>query len=140
LDGKVGRICFYRLLEGEDLLIGIQERVIQSGMKSGFFMTIGALSSAVFGLYHAGQYKEIKADGPLEIAACMGDVAVNEASEVVVHAHLVVSNEKGEASGGHLMKGCAIDPTAELIVIEALDISLVRAYDEKTKLNLLKLT
>jgi predicted DNA-binding protein with PD1-like motif len=139
LEGRVGRICFYRLLEGEDLLVGMQERIARSGMNAGFFMAIGALRNAVLGLYHTGKYKQIEADGPLEIAACMGNVALNEASEIVVHAHVVVSNKKGEALGGHLMRGCIVDPTAELIVLEALDIKLVRAYDEKTKLNLLKL-
>ncbi len=140
MEGKVGRMCVYRLSKDEDLLVGIQERMSRAGVKAGFLMVIGALKSAVFGLYHAGEYKHITADGPLEIAACMGNVAVNGATEVVIHAHIVVSNEKGEALGGHLMKGCIVDPTAELIVVEALDINLVRAYDEKTKLNLLKLT
>ncbi len=133
-------MCFYRLFENEDLLVGIQERMNRAGVKAGFFMVIGALKNAIFGLYHAGEYKHITANGPLEIAACMGNVAVSEASEVVVHGHIVISNEKGEALGGHLMKGCIVDPTAELIVVEVLDINLVRAYDEKTKLNLLKLT
>jgi predicted DNA-binding protein with PD1-like motif len=50
-----------------------------------------------------------------------------------------VSNEKGEAFGGHLMKGSHVGPTAELMMLEASDMILQRALDEKTKLKLLKL-
>ncbi|MGB8779586.1 MAG: DUF296 domain-containing protein, partial [Candidatus Bathyarchaeia archaeon] len=57
----------------------------------------------------------------------------------IVHAHIVVSNENGEAYGGHLMKGCRVGPTAELVVVEAASVHLRRRYDEKTKLKLLKL-
>jgi predicted DNA-binding protein with PD1-like motif len=50
-----------------------------------------------------------------------------------------VSNEKGEAFGGHLMKGSHVGPTAELMILEASGMVLQRALDEKTKLKLLKL-
>lgn len=122
------------------MLEGIQRRIAESGMKSGCFIVIGALSSAVFGIYRGGEYTQIRTNGPLEIAACMGNLAMNEAREVVIHGHIVVSNEQGEASGGHLMKGCVVEPTAELMFLEATGINLIRSYDEKTKLNLLKLT
>jgi predicted DNA-binding protein with PD1-like motif len=56
-----------------------------------------------------------------------------------VHAHVVVTNEKGEAFGGHLMKDSPVGATAELILVEAAGISMVRAFDEKTKLGLLRL-
>jgi len=140
MEGRVGRVCFFRLLEDEDLLVGIQERMNRSGVKAGYFMAIGALKSAVLGLYHAGEYKYIRVNGPLELASCMGNVAINESGETVIHAHVVVSDEKGAAFGGHLMKECIVSPTAELTVAEALDVNLVRAFDDKTKLNLLKLT
>jgi predicted DNA-binding protein with PD1-like motif len=52
---------------------------------------------------------------------------------------MAVSNEKGEAFGGHLMKNCLVGPTAELVLIEAAGLKLQRALDQKTNLRLLKL-
>jgi predicted DNA-binding protein with PD1-like motif len=77
--------------------------------------------------------------GPLEIASCMGNIALDEEGRTVVHAHLVVSNEKGQAFGGHLMKDCHVGATAELVIGEAVGVDLRRIFDEKTKLKLLKL-
>jgi hypothetical protein len=66
----------------------------------------------------------------------MGNIAVDEKGEVMIHAHVVVSNEKGEAFGGHLMKRSHVGATAELVMIEAVGVNLQRIFDEKTKLKL----
>jgi hypothetical protein len=139
LKGQVGRICFSRIFEGEDLAEAIKKRVKQEGIKAGVFLLIGTLKEAMLGYYKEGQYSPIRLDGPLEIASCMGNIAVDEKGEVIIHAHLVVSNEKGEAFGGHLMKDSHVDATAELVVIEGLNVNLQRVLDEKTKLRLWKL-
>jgi predicted DNA-binding protein with PD1-like motif len=139
LKGQVGRICFSRIFEGEDLAEAIKKRVEESGIKAGIFFLIGTLKEATVGYLKDRQYKYIHLDGPLEIASCMGNIAVDEKGEVILHAHLVVSNEKGQAFGGHLMKDSHVDATAELVVIEGLNVNLQRVLDEKTNLRLLKL-
>ena len=138
LNGKVGRICFSRLLEGEDLAEAIKKRAEESGIKAGMFLLIGTLKEVVLGYYKAGQHEPIRLAGPLEIASCTGTIAVDEKGEVAVHAHVVVSNEKGEAFGGHLMRGSNVGIFAEIAIIEALGVNLQRVFDEKTKLKLLK--
>jgi hypothetical protein len=138
LNGKVGRICFFRLFEGEDLIEAIKNRAEESGVKAGVFLLIGALKEVVLGYYRAARYESIRLEGPLEIASCIGNIAVDEKSEVVIHAHLVVSNEKGEAFGGHLMKNSYVGVTAELVIIEAVGVTLQKILDEKTKLKLLR--
>ncbi|MDH5375016.1 MAG: DUF296 domain-containing protein [Candidatus Bathyarchaeota archaeon] len=139
LKGQVGRICFSRIFEDEDLAEAVKKRVEESDVKAGVFILIGSLKRAVLGYYKEGEYKPIELDGPLEIASCMGNIAVNEKDEIVVHPHIVVSNEKSEAFGGHLMKGSFVGATAELVIVEGVGVKLRRAFDEKTKLNLLKL-
>jgi hypothetical protein len=139
LKGQVGRICFSRIFEDEDLAEAIKKRVEQDGVKAGVFLLIGTLKEAMLGYYKEGQYSPIRLDGPLEIASCMGNIAVDEKGEVIIHAHLVVSNEKGQAFGGHLMKDSHVGATAELVVIEGLNVNLQRVLDEKTKLRLWKL-
>ena len=139
LKGQVGKICFSRIFTGEDLVEAIQKKVEQSNVKAGTFFLIGSLKNVVLGYYKEGEYRSTRLDGPLEIASCMGNIAVNEKNEIIVHPHIVVSNERGEAFGGHLMKGSLVGATAELVIIEALRVNLQRTFDEKTGLNLWKL-
>jgi hypothetical protein len=138
LSGKVGRVCFSRLFEGEDLLEAIKKRAEESGIKAGSFLLIGTLNEAVLGYYKGTQHQPIHIGDPVEIASCIGTIAVDENGDISVHAHVVISNEKGEAFGGHLMKGSHVGIFAELAMFEALDINLKRVFDEKTKLRLLQ--
>lgn len=139
LKAKVGRICFVRMAEGDDLLETIKKSAEENGIRAAAFSLIGALSSVVLGCYKNGEYIHTRLDGPLEIASCIGNIALDDKGEVVVHSHLVVSNEKAEAFGGHLMNGSHVGPTVELMLFEADDADLRRAFDDKTKLKLLKL-
>ena len=139
LKATVGRICFVRMTEGDDLLETIKKSAEKSGIRAGTFSLIGALKNVVLGCYKDGDYVYTRLDGPMEIASCLGNIAIDEKGEVVVHSHLVVSNEKGEAFGGHLMKGSHVGPTAELMLFEAADVTLRKTFDEKTKLRLLDL-
>ncbi len=66
-------------------------------------------------------------------------ILVNCYVAVMIHAHIVVTDEAGQAFGGHLMKGSIVSATAELVIVEGLDAHLVRTLDSKTNLNLLKL-
>jgi predicted DNA-binding protein with PD1-like motif len=140
LQGQIGKICFARILEGEDLAEAVKRRVEESDVRAGMFILIGSLKDVVLGYYKGGKYDYVRLEGPLEIASCTGNVAVDEKGEVVIHAHMVVSDERCEAFGGHLTKGSHVGATAELVIIESLNVNLVRAPDEKTKLNLLRLS
>lgn len=136
LKGQIGRICFSRIVEGEDLAEAIRKRVEESGIKAGIVFLIGSLKEVVLGYFTGKQYEYIRLDGPLEIASCMGNIAVDEKGELIIHAHVVVSDEKGRAFGGHLMSGSHVGATAELVMIEGLGVNLQRVLDEKTKLRL----
>lgn len=137
--GKAGKIGVFRLLENDDLIESIEKKAQESNIQAGVFILIGSIKHAVLGYYRDGKYKNTKLEGPLEVASCTGNVAVGDKGETVVHAHIIVTNEKCEAFGGHLMKDSPVGATAELIIIEATGMSMVRAFDEKTKLKLLRL-
>jgi predicted DNA-binding protein with PD1-like motif len=139
LKGQVGKICFARIFEDEDLAEAIKKRAEESGIKAGVFFLIGSLKNVVLGYLRSGKYEYIRLDGPLEIASCIGNIAVDEKGEVVIHAHVVISDEKGEAFGGHLMNGSHVGATAELVMIEGAGVNLQKIFDEKTKLRLWKL-
>ncbi len=139
LEGKTGRIIFSRIHEGEDLAEAIKKRAEKSGVKAGLIIVIGSLKNIVIGYYKEGEYKYVRLDGPLEIASCTGNIAVDEKDETIIHAHIVVTNERGEAFGGHLMQGSIVGATAELAIIEGVGLTLQRTSDEKTRLKLLRL-
>jgi predicted DNA-binding protein with PD1-like motif len=140
LIGHVGRVLFSRVLENEDLTESIRNDAKKNGIRAGVFMLIGSLKRVTLGYYREGKYQNMRLNGPLEIASCSGNIALDEEGETVVHAHIVVSNEKGEAFGGHLLADSIVGATAELVMIEASGVTLQRAFDEKTKLRLLKLS
>jgi predicted DNA-binding protein with PD1-like motif len=139
LTGQVGKICFSRLLRDEDMAEIIKKKAEEARIRAGTIIAIGSLKDVVLGYYKEGEYKNTRLDGPLEIASCTGNIAVDEEGQVIIHAHLVVSDEKGKAFGGHLMKGSHVGATAELVIIEAVGVKLQKVFDKETKLKLLKL-
>jgi len=135
VEAKAGKIIFARLFEDEDLLEAITQTVEKGRVKAGFFVLIGTLKKAKMGFFHQGRYQPIEMTEPLEIVSCVGNVSIKE-GEPHVHAHIAVSNRKGEVFGGHVLPGCMIAATGELVLIEAVDVELQRKLDEKTQLYL----
>ncbi|MBX5327460.1 MAG: PPC domain-containing DNA-binding protein [Candidatus Bathyarchaeia archaeon] len=136
VESKVGRTIFARLDENEDALAAIKQRAEQNKIGAGFFFLIGTLKRAVLGFYKDRNYKPIAIGGPLEIVCCAGNVSQKEDGELVVHAHIAVANEQGVAFGGHLLQGCPIDVTGELVLVETPDANLRRVFKEKLNLYL----
>lgn len=56
------------------------------------------------------------------------------------HIHVSLSNNKGETIGGHLLEGCIIYTTAEIVIAECVEFSFSREYDEQTGFKELKIT
>ncbi len=110
----------------------------KSKIDTGVFSLIGAVKHAVVGLYRNGKYETIHLEGPLEITSCIGNISLKEGAPFA-HAHVTLSNEKAEVKGGHVMPGCIIGATGELMLIEAKDLHLKRKLDERTNLFLLSM-
>lgn len=136
VESKVEKAVFARFFEGEDLLETIASVAKQYGVRSGFFFLIGTLKRAVLGYYEKGQYKSIEKAGPLEVASCMGNISVKESGDLVVHGHVVVSDREGVALGGHVLPGCLVDATAELVLVEVEGDVLRREFDPQRSLYL----
>lgn len=48
------------------------------------------------------------------------------------HLHIALSDSRGNSFGGHLLDGCTIYTTAEIVIGEALDLEFRRAIDPET--------
>lgn len=137
-EASVGRTIFARLAEGEDLLDSATVVAKTAEVRAGFFFLIGTLKKANLGFFREGKYETTEMIAPLEIVSCLGNLSIKD-EKVFAHAHLVVSDEKGNAYGGHAMPGCLIGVTGELILFETTGIKLSRRFDKKTKLFLLSM-
>lgn len=135
-ESKTGKTFFIRLDENEDLLNAIKEGAEQNKIQAGFFFLIGTVKKAVLGFYKEGKHKPIHIAGPLEIVCCMGNISKREDGELVVHAHIAVSNEQGATFGGHALPGCIIDVIGQLVLVETPDAKLKIVLDKRRNLYL----
>lgn len=133
-ESKVEKVVFARFHEDEDLLEAIASISKQAKISNGFFTLIGTLKRAKLGFYRNGKYEPIEIARPLEIVSCIGNISP-KGKESIVHAHIAVSDEKGQTFGGHVLPTCLV-ATAELTLVKAVDMKLERKIDEKTKFNL----
>ncbi|UCG36169.1 MAG: DNA-binding protein [Candidatus Bathyarchaeota archaeon] len=133
---EVRKIVFARLSEGDDLLESIASVARKSDVNSGFFFLIGTLKEAMLGYYKQGKYVPIEKKGPLEIVSCTGNISADEMKRLVVHGHIVVSDDKADCFGGHVLPGCTIDATGELTLAAAQDGILKRRLDPRRNLHL----
>jgi len=135
VESKPGKVVLARLYEDEDLLESITEQAKKSRIKTGYFTLIGTLKRAKLGFYREGRYQPIEMAGPLEITSCVGNLSIKK-GEPFTHAHISVSNDKGEVFGGHALPGCTVAATGELVLVETAGVNLQRKFDKKTKLYL----
>jgi len=134
-ESKTGKLVFARLFEGEDLLDTVALAAEKAEVLAGFFFLIGTLKKAKMGFLREGKYETTEINQPLEIVSCLGNISDKE-GKIFVHAHIAVSDEKGRVFGGHAMSGCIIGATGELVLVEAVNIRLLRKFEESVKLYL----
>jgi predicted DNA-binding protein with PD1-like motif len=135
---NTGRVIVIRLEPGEDILTSIEKIVEESKLLSGHLSLIGAVSRVHLGYFdvHQKVYKDFTIDEDLEVVSCVGNISRLK-DDYVVHAHVVASDVNGKCYAGHLMEGCTVSVTIEIVITEFTEMS--RARDETTGLNLLDL-
>jgi hypothetical protein len=125
------------MFPGEDVLETIESVAKKHGVESGQLSLIGAIAGANLGYFDLEnkQYKHFSVEEDVEVVSCMGNISMHK-GDLVVHAHMIVADDKGNCHGGHLLPGCKVSVTIELIITET-EATLKREKDEKTGLNLL---
>ena len=127
-----------RLQYGADVVQSLAEFARSNGIDVGSFTAIGALKRATLGYYdqRSHEYRKIRIDSPYELASCVGSVSL-KGGEPFVHAHVVLSDGKGNTKGGHLLEGAVFAVEVHLCQLEGP--KLERKYDETTELMLWKM-
>jgi predicted DNA-binding protein with PD1-like motif len=115
-----------RLKPGDDLLLAIQRFVDDHGIEAGWVAACaGSLTD--WTLRFADRPDGASATGRFEIVALSGTVSKHGS-----HLHLAVSDADGRTIGGHLLPGCRVYTTAEVVLGEARDLVFTRAVDGTT--------
>lgn len=113
----------FRLRPGQDLKQQIDLFVKQQRVEAGAILTcVGSLTDLELRL--ANQEKTTHWQGHFEIVSLVGTLSTNGS-----HLHLSVSDSTGRTIGGHLVEGCKIYTTAELVVGVLIDVVYVREPD-----------
>lgn len=114
----------FRLLPGEDLKGQIELRVKQNGWKAAALVSaVGSLNKA--SIRFADQPNASEVAGKLEIVSLSGTL-----STAGSHLHIAVADSTGRTIGGHLMPGCEVYTTAEIVIAVLKDVEFLREKDE----------
>ncbi|MCX6319945.1 MAG: DNA-binding protein [Bacteroidetes bacterium] len=116
----------FRLKPGEDLQAGIEKRVKENGISAGWISTcVGSLTD--YQIRFANQPEASTGSGHFEIVSLVGTLSTQGS-----HIHISISDSTGKTTGGHLMPGCKIYTTAEIVLQYANDITFARENDGTT--------
>ena len=123
-----------RLDHGGDWRAQIEEFAADEGVKSAFFVGLGAVQDAEIYFYDQDdqEYDAVEFDEPLEMAACLGNVSDLD-GEPFAHTHAVLSRADGSTVAGHLNRATVF---AGELYVRTFDVPLERAHDETTDLDL----
>jgi len=133
---EFGRVFLGRLPYESDLLDALTAFCADNGLNAAFLSAIGALTMATIGFYNQEDksYETILIEETLELASLTGNLSLKD-GKPMVHAHVVLSRENGEAVAGHLMSPTRVF-AGEVFAAELRGEPLAREFDETTGLTL----
>lgn len=116
----------FRLTGGADLKESIEARVQSTGIRAGCVLAcVGSLSRAVLRMPGARDFIELEQD--FEIVSIEGTLSPNGC-----HVHVAISDRSGAVLGGHLVSGCIVRTTAEIVLAEVESLDFAREHDTET--------
>lgn len=104
------KVYAFRLKPGEDLKNSIEAVVKEKNISAGWVITCaGSLTD--YNIRFANQPEGSTGAGHFEIVSLTGTVSINGS-----HLHISISDSTGKTTGGHLLEGCRIYTTAEIVI------------------------
>ena len=119
-------IAALRLHPRSDLLTCLSEIVRKHDFRAAFVLTcVGSLTVATLRL--ANQKEATRYEGHFEIVSLVGTLCPDG-----LHLHISISDGMGKTIGGHVLEGCIVYTTAEIVLGEATALTFSRPIDPKT--------
>lgn len=115
-----------RITRGMDLLKSIKEYCIEHHLRAGIVLSgVGCVLKAR--VRDASGVNIVEIDEHMEIVSLTGTV-----SEKRCHLHISFAKEDLSVIGGHLVEGCVINTTCELVIGEMENYSYDMEFDDET--------
>lgn len=124
------RVHAVRLTPGTDLKRALERFVAEHALRAGCILTgVGSLSRARLRLPGlSGEAEAFAAfEGPIEILSLAGTLSPDG-----LHVHASLARRDGGCVGGHLVPGCIVHTTAELVIGELTELAFHRPLDPAT--------
>ena len=120
------KIFAIRLKPDQDLKESLRRFINQKNIQAGFILTaVGSLKQAT--LRFANQAHAQVLQEKFEIVSLVGTLSING-----IHLHISLADKNGQTIGGHLVEGCIIYTTAEIVIGTSEDFVFLRTVDEQT--------
>jgi len=121
------KVYVFRLKPGEDLRKSIEAIVKEKNIEAGWINTcVGSLTD--YTIRFANQLQGTSGSDHFEIVNLTGTVSVNGS-----HLHISISDSEGKTIGGHLLEGCKIYTTAEIVIGSTTAYEFKRKKDGTTE-------
>ncbi|KXK12570.1 MAG: hypothetical protein UZ14_CFX002002270 [Chloroflexi bacterium OLB14] len=118
------KIHTFRLKPKQDFFDSVEAYVKQNNIQAGVILSaVGSLTQAVLRLANKSDYNTY--NGYFEIVSITGTVSIHGS-----HIHISISDGEGKTIGGHLVSGCKIYTTAEIVLAEFEDVIYKRELYE----------
>jgi predicted DNA-binding protein with PD1-like motif len=115
-----------RLRPGDDPQAALDAFARTNQLKAACVLTcVGSLRKAV--LRFANQEQATTLEGHFEIVSLTGVFSLDGG-----HYHIAIADGKGRTYGAHLMDGCEIYTTAEIVLASLDDVRFLRTFDPQT--------
>jgi len=126
IDTKIGvsggRFLAFRLAPEEELLGALRRIVAAHDIRAGYVAgVVGSLSRAC--LRFAGRRDGTALDGCFEVVSLVGTLEAGGE-----HLHMTISNPEGTTTGGHVLEGCVVRTTMELVLGDLSELEFSREY------------
>ena len=86
---------------------------------------VGSLTQ--FNIRFADQQEGMQGSGHFEIVSLVGTLSIRGS-----HIHISISDSSGKTIGGHLLEGCRVYTTAEIVIAETDRYEFTRENDGST--------
>jgi uncharacterized protein len=117
----------FRLKPGQDLKTSLEEFARLKNIRAGWVVScVGSLTD--YTLRFANQKNGTAGKGFFEIISLSGTLGINGS-----HLHIAISDSRGDVIGGHLLAGCTVYTTAEVIIGQSTGLMFTRENDGTTE-------
>ncbi len=115
-----------RLRPGQDLRESLERFARLRRIRAGVVLSaVGSLCDPSLRLADNGQATLLA--GNFEIVSLVGTL-----SRAGAHLHMAIADRTGAVVGGHLVRGCAVRTTAEIVIAELPGSRFARRFDPET--------